>query len=110
MAAARLPPSFFFTRTRVRNSAAVIAVMLAAGYAARALVVSLTVDDYKAHEQRRQAALEAVALDASRVARPTADLDWQRVWRGVLAEERRLEAEAARAGAGAAVAAAAPVR
>jgi hypothetical protein len=106
MAAAPRAPSFFFTRTRVRNSAAVIGALLAAGYVARALVVSFTVEDYRAHERVRQSELEAVAADAAKAARPTTDVDWRRVWRNVLAEERRLEAAEAAATAAAAQAAA----
>jgi hypothetical protein len=88
-----LPPSFFFTRTRVRNSFAVVAGVLAAGYAARLAVVGWAIDDYRAHERTRQDGLEAAAVDAARSARPTADVSWERVWRGVLAEEQRLARE-----------------
>jgi len=88
-----LPPAFFFTRTRVRNSFAVVAGVLAAGYAARLAVVGWAIDDYRAHERSRQDGLEAAAVDAARSARPTADVNWQRVWRGVLAEEQRLRRE-----------------
>ena len=103
------PPSYFFTRTRVRNSFAVIAALLAAGYAARAAVVAWTIDDYRSHERARQDELEAAALDAARSARPTSAVDWQRVWRHVLAEEQRLEAEERLGGGRAAAPAAQPV-
>ena len=109
------PPSFFFTRTRVRSSLAVIAGLMVAGVAARAVVVALTVEDYRAHERVRQDELEAASAEALRAARPTAAIDWERVWRGVLAEELRLRGEdeaaaAAGAGAGAMAVSAAPLR
>lgn len=98
-------PASFFQRATVPRAGLVLGALLLAGYSVRALVVKMTVDDYREAEKRREKALhEAMASIASQ-AQPR--LDYDRIWRAVLSEERLIEEEEAAAAAAAAAAASA---